>query len=148
MDSMLEANNDLVSAQNLFLESYFVPNFYIKEHFEEMKDWSDEKFDKFKEFMVMEVCCYDPFKELVGKYIDTFEEHEKIEEANSVAELASEPEPNKDGNIRVKKITYKDKKYLKEKYGNGVFDYSKFVDENESVLVGNWDNNLNIIVFN
>jgi hypothetical protein len=68
---------------------------------------------------------------------------------NLVAELAPQPEPKPEPEeepIRVKKIEYKGKKYLKEKNGIRVFDYNKFVHEGERVLVGNWDDNLNVIV--
>jgi hypothetical protein len=55
-----------------FLKEYIVPNFYSQEHFDEMEDWSDEKVQKFKEFMGKAVCAHDPFREIISEYIEHF----------------------------------------------------------------------------
>lgn len=53
-------------------KAYILPNYYVKEHFDEMEDWSDEKFEQFKEFMSRQVCNHDPFREIVSEYIEQF----------------------------------------------------------------------------
>jgi hypothetical protein len=55
-----------------FLKEYLVPNFYTKEDFDEMEDWSDERFEKFKQFMSKLLCAHDPFREIVIEYMEEF----------------------------------------------------------------------------
>jgi hypothetical protein len=50
-------------------------------------------------------------------------------------------------NIILKKFEYKGKKYMRDLNGVRVFDYEKLV-HGEQVLVGTWDDDLNVIIFN
>lgn len=59
-------------ATTQFLKEHIVPNYYTKEHFEQMEGWSDEKVEEFKEFIAKEVCMHDYFKEIIKNYIEHF----------------------------------------------------------------------------
>jgi hypothetical protein len=55
-----------------FLKEYIVPNYYTKEDFDVMEDWSDEKVEQFKAFIAKEVCVHDHFKEIICNYAKYF----------------------------------------------------------------------------
>lgn len=76
-----------------FLKEYIVPNYYTKEHFDVMEDWSEEQVNKFKEFMGKAVCAHDPFKEIISEYIEHFNGLNKlawIMGLSNVSELTEE----------------------------------------------------------
>ena len=49
-----------------------VPNFYEKEHFDEMADWTDSKFQRFKDYVVKAVCFEDFVRTGVEECLDGF----------------------------------------------------------------------------
>lgn len=65
-----------------FLAKYIVPNFYKPEHFEKMEDWNQEKIEKFKNYMIKQICYHDAIREIVEEYIQHFEEEEEEESTN------------------------------------------------------------------
>jgi hypothetical protein len=66
---------DQIHIINQFLSQFIVPNFYTKEHFYEMTEWSDEKVERFKKYMTDQMCADDSgIKDIVRGYIETFEE--------------------------------------------------------------------------
>ena len=64
------------------------------------------------------------------------------------ADDSEEPEEEPDDNIKVKKIEYDGKKYLREMNGGRVFDYEKFAYESKQVVIGTWNDDLNKLIFN
>jgi membrane protein involved in colicin uptake len=61
--------------------------------------------------------------------------------------VASEPEEEEEPDV-VKKIEFEGKKYLKSKKTGIVYDYKKYVNDEEQVVVGKWSESANIIIFN
>lgn len=76
-DTNKEEESVLISK---FLEKFIVPNFYRKEHFFAMKDWSDEKVANFKQYLEYRMCSDDSVVEIVNGLIVDFEEKEEEEE--------------------------------------------------------------------
>jgi hypothetical protein len=72
------------------LKDYIVPNFYSQEHFEEMEDWSEERVQEFKDYLAKMVCAYDPFKEIISSYIETFNIHRKYNGSSDAEESSDE----------------------------------------------------------
>jgi hypothetical protein len=68
--------------------------------------------------------------------------------AEGKAAKVEEPEEEEEEQDRVKKIEYEGKKYLKSKKTGIIYDYKKYVDEAEQVVVGKWSESTNKIIFN
>jgi len=75
----LKAKNEQlkVDAERSFLNQYLVPNFYEKDHL--AKSWSDEKWDKFKEF-VMKWACTGEMNEIMEELMVNFDEGYETDE--------------------------------------------------------------------
>ena len=69
------------------------------------------------------------------------EKEAKLAAKKKPAEEDDEPEV-------VKKITFEDKKYLLSKKSGVIYDYEKYANEGEQVVVGKWNEEENKIVFN
>lgn len=88
------------------------------------------------------------------------EEQRLKDKAEKEAKIAAEKEAKKskpakkakkddeeDGGNVVKKITFKDKKYLKSKKSGIVYDYDIYINEEKQVVVGQWNETTNEIDF-
>ena len=64
----------------IFNDKFIVPNFYKKEHFYLMKNWSDEKLANFKDFMSDNSSADDCIVDFVNELIVDFEEKIKDKE--------------------------------------------------------------------
>jgi hypothetical protein len=62
------------------------------------------------------------------------------------AKAAADPEPDDEPDV-VKKIEFEGKKYLKSKKTGIVYDYNKYIKEQEQVVVGKWSESANKIIF-
>ena len=71
------------------------------------------------------------------------ESNESKEEPKAEEKNEDEEEPD-----TVKKITYEGVKYLKSKKSGLIYDYSKYVKEQEIEVIGKWDDKANKIIFN
>ena len=71
-------------------------------------------------------------------------------EAKKAAEKNSKKNTNEDDDEEpeiVKKITFEEKKYLRSMKTGIIYDYEKYINEQEQVVVGKWNENENKIEF-
>jgi len=73
-------------------------------------------------------------------------EQKKKPEGRGKAAAAPEPEEDEEPDV-VKKIEFEGKKYLKSKKTGIVYDYKKYVNDGEQVVVGKWSESANKIIF-
>ena len=74
-------------------------------------------------------------------------EKEAKKEAEKAARESKKSEEDPEPDV-VKKIDFEGKKYLKSKKTGIVYDYMKYVNEEEQVVVGKWSESENKIIFN
>ncbi len=76
-------------------------------------------------------------------------EQKKKSSTKSKDEPKDEPkdEEEEDEPEVVKAIKFEDKKYLKSKKSGIIYDYDKYINDNEQVVVGKWSESLNKIIF-